>query len=55
MGKVAEISLDLKPMTVQDSVTVTATANEERNDLCFSIRNYHIQHAAERAEPGRPH
>ena len=28
MGKVAEISLDLKPVTVQDSVTVTAAANE---------------------------
>jgi outer membrane receptor for ferrienterochelin and colicin len=28
MGKVAEISLDLKPTTVQDSVTVTAAANE---------------------------
>ena len=29
MGKVAQISLELKPTTVQDSVTVTATANEE--------------------------
>jgi outer membrane receptor protein involved in Fe transport len=28
MGKVSEISLDLKPMTVQDSVTVTSTAND---------------------------
>ena len=28
MGKVAEISLDLKPTTVQDSVTVTSTAND---------------------------
>jgi hypothetical protein len=28
MGKVAQLSLDLKPMTVQDSVTVTATADE---------------------------
>ena len=29
LGKVAQISLDLKPTTVQQSVTVTATANEE--------------------------
>ena len=28
MGKIAEISLDLKPTTVQDSVTVTSTAND---------------------------
>ena len=28
MGKASEISLDLKPMTVQDSVTVTSTAND---------------------------
>ena len=28
MGKLAEISLDLKPTTVQDSVTVTAAPNE---------------------------
>ncbi len=28
MGKVAQISLDLKPITVQESVTVTATATE---------------------------
>ena len=28
MGKVAEISLDLKPTTVQDSVTVTSTADD---------------------------
>ncbi len=28
MGEVSEISLDLKPMTVQDSVTVTSTAND---------------------------
>jgi outer membrane receptor protein involved in Fe transport len=28
MGKVSEISLDLKPMTVQDSVTVTSTASD---------------------------
>jgi Carboxypeptidase regulatory-like domain len=28
MGKVAEISLELKPLAVQDSVTVTANANE---------------------------
>ena len=45
MGKVAEISLDLKPMTVQDSVTVTSTANERASDLSISIRNGHIQHA----------
>ena len=29
MGKVAQVSLDLKPITVQESVTVTTTANEE--------------------------
>lgn len=29
MGKVLQISLELKPTTVHDSVTVTATANEE--------------------------
>ena len=29
MGKVAQISVELKPTTVQESVTVTATANEE--------------------------
>lgn len=28
IGKVTEISLELKPSTVQDSITVTATANE---------------------------
>ena len=29
MGKVAQISLDLKPTAVKDSVTVTSAANEE--------------------------
>ena len=32
MGKIAEISLDIKPTTVQDSVTVTSTEDEEQTN-----------------------